>query len=298
MKSIDRRTFMGILATGGAAVTGVGMSTLTNLGNILSQKKSQKMPVLFIGHGSPMNAIAENNFTRTLNALGKRLPTPEAILCISAHWMTEGSWITRMDRPKTIHDFYGFPQPLFDVQYPASGRPDIADGIIQTIQGPKIHPDSEAWGLDHGTWSILKHMYPEANVPVIQLSLYLQQAPEYHIKLGQELAKLRERGIMIVSSGNIVHNLRTIRWEENAKAYDWAIEFDQWSKSMLEKRDLKALSKDFLSSQSGKLSVPSMDHYYPLLYTLGASDAKDELKFEYEEIQNGSISMRAVSFGA
>ncbi|MCM2348658.1 MAG: 4,5-DOPA dioxygenase extradiol [Bacteriovoracaceae bacterium] len=274
------------------------INSLNELGELFSKKHQAKvLPALFLGHGSPMNAIDDNRFTRFLNALGKDMTRPEAILVISAHWMTEGTWITHMERPKTIHDFYGFPQPLFDVQYPAPGRPDIAEAIQKEIVNPQIQLDHEAWGLDHGTWSVLRHLYPEADIPVMQLSVYMTQPPEYHMKLGQELAKLREKGVLIVASGNIVHNLRRIRWEHNVAPYDWAIEFDEWIKQKLLARDFKALQNDFLNTEAGKLSNPSLDHYYPLLYILGASNNKDELRFEYEEIQNASVSMRCFSFG-
>lgn len=256
-----------------------------------------KMPVLFIGHGSPMNALADNQYTQTLANLGKNIPVPKAILVVSAHWMTEGSWVTEMENPKTIHDFYGFPQKLFEVQYPAPGSPEFAKFIKESVKDPKIHGDTEAWGLDHGTWSVLKHMYPKANIPVLQLSIYMAQPPAYHFKLGQELAKFREQGVLILGSGNLVHNLRSIRWEADAKPYDWAIEFDEWIKAKLESRDFHSVMNKFSDTEAGRLSVPSLDHYYPLHYILGASDAKDELKFEYEEIQNGSISMRCLSFG-
>lgn len=255
------------------------------------------LPVLFLGHGSPMNAIADNDFIRTLNLLGKELPRPEAILCISAHWMTEGSWITHMPTPKTIHDFYGFPQALFDVQYPAPGSPEIAEKIQGLIIDPEIQLDDEMWGLDHGTWSVLKHMYPKADIPVLQLSLYMEQPVEYHMKLGKELTKLRKEGVMIVGSGNIVHNLRQINWDENATPYPWAAEFDEWIKEKVVKRDFKAILNDALKTQAGKLSVPTLEHYLPFIYTLGATLPDDQIRFEYEEIQNGSISMRCISYG-
>lgn len=274
------------------------INSINELGEFFYKKKQARpMPALFLGHGSPMNAIQKNAFTRTLASLGEKLPTPEAILCISAHWMSEGSWITHMENPKTIHDFYGFPQPLFDIQYPASGRPDIAEAIQQSIVEPRIHLDDEAWGLDHGTWAVLRHMYPQANVPVLQLSIYMSQPPEYHFRLGQELAKLREKGVLIIGSGNIVHNLRKIQWEENVRPYEWALEFDNWAKERLLQRDFKAIQHDVWKTEAGKLAVPTMDHYYPLLYTLGAMLPKDELKFEYEEMQNASISMRCLSLG-
>lgn len=256
-----------------------------------------RQPVLFIGHGSPMNAITDNHFSRTLRQLGQKISRPKAVVCVSAHWMTEGTWITGMEKPKTIHDFYGFPQSLFDVQYPAMGNPVLARAICSTVTSPKeIHFDSEMWGFDHGTWSVMRHLYPDADVPVLQLSLYMEQPAAYHFRMGEALRFLREQGVLIVGSGNIVHNLGTIRWEENAKPFDWAVEFDEWSKEKILSRDFEALIHQYDSFSAGKMSVPTPDHYYPFLYTLGASDEKDRISFEYEEIQNGSISMRTVLF--
>lgn len=255
-----------------------------------------KMPVLFIGHGSPMNAIADNSFTRMLNGLEDKIPTPKAILCISAHWMTEGTWVTQMSSPKTIHDFYGFPQTLFDVRYPAPGDPLMAEFIRASVPDPRINGDQEMWGLDHGTWSVLKHMYPKAKIPVLQLSLDLSQPPAYHFELGQKLKTLREQGVLIVGSGNIVHNLRQIKWEEDAKSYDWALEFDEYVKKQIIERDSKSLLTAQTTS-AGRLSVPTPDHYYPLLYTLGAADQNDSMKFIFEGMQNASISMRCVAYG-
>jgi 4,5-DOPA dioxygenase extradiol len=261
--------------------------------NTVSLKKA---PVIFIGHGSPMNAIEKNDFTKSLEGLRRLYPNPKAILCISAHWMTEGSWVTAMSKPKTIHDFYGFPQALFDVQYPAPGSPEIADLISQSTLDPKIHKDEEMWGLDHGTWSVLRHIFPDADVPVLQLSLHMEKPAEYHLKLGQQLNQLREKGILIIGSGNIVHNLRVIKWEPNPEPYDWAIEFDKWSKEKIIARDFNALINDYRKFHAGELSVPTNEHYFPLLYTLGALDENDHLTFEYEGIQNGSISMRTISW--
>jgi 4,5-DOPA dioxygenase extradiol len=244
-----------------------------------------------------MNAIETNDYTRSLARLAGELPRPKAILCVSAHWMTEGSWITRMPQPKTIHDFYGFPKALSEVRYPAPGSPEVADEIRVAVSDPPIQGDDEMWGLDHGTWAVLKHMYPQADVPTLQLSIYMAQPPQYHYLLGQRLKTLRERGILIVGSGNIVHNLRKIRWETDAEPYDWAIEFDEWVRERLERREHKALVEEATESAAGKLSVPTPDHYYPLLYALGASDEGDELRFEYEGIQNASISMRCLRLG-
>ncbi len=257
-----------------------------------------RLPVLFIGHGSPMNAIEDNDYTRSLARLARELPRPRAVLCISAHWLTEGTWVTRMPRPKTIHDFYGFPPALFDVQYPAPGSAEIADLIRQEVSNPTIQPDDELWGLDHGTWSVLRHLYPKADVPVLQLSVYLEMPGEYHLQVGAALRRLREQGVLIVGSGNIVHNLRRIDFESSALPVDWALEFDQWVKQRIDQRDFARLAKDpGEQSRAGKLSVPTPDHWYPLLYVLGASLPEDQLRYEYEGIQNASISMRSLSLG-
>ena len=244
-----------------------------------------------------MNAIEENAFTKTLKSLGPRVPKPRAILCISAHWMTRGTWVTEMIKSKTIHDFHGFPKQLFDVQYPAPGSPEIAALVRKTVTNPVVHGDTETWGLDHGSWSVLKHLYPNANIPVVQMSIDMEQTASYHLNLGEQLRPLRDQGILVVGSGNIVHNLSRLIWENPATPYSWAIEFDDWTKSRLESRDFKALSTQYLETIAGSLSVPSADHYYPLLPVLGISDKNDTMRFEYEGIQNGSISMRTVSFG-
>lgn len=258
---------------------------------------TERMPVLFLGHGSPMNAIASNEFTKTLQGLGQKIPTPKAILCISAHWLTEGTWVTNMSQPKTIHDFYGFPPALFAVQYPAPGSPMLADLVRTHIQHPQVHMDNDLWGLDHGTWSVMRHLYPDASIPLVQLSIYLEQPGEYHYQIGKQLNALRQQGILIIGSGNIVHNLAKIAWGAHPKPYDWAIEFDEWAKNKLIAGDFQALTTDYGDAPGGRLSVPIPDHYFPLLYILGAADAQDTLQFEYEEIQNGSISMRSLSFG-
>lgn len=261
-----------------------------------NQALEGRMPILFVGHGSPMNALEKNSFTQILENLAGKMPRPKAILMISAHWMSEGTWVLGMDEPKTIHDFYGFPQALFDIQYPANGSPETAKLIESSITDPKIEIDLQDWGFDHGGWSILKHMYPQADVPVLQMSLNMKQSPEYHFQIGQQLKNLRDQGVLIIGSGNLVHNLRRIDWNTYAKPHDWAIEFDAWLKSKIENRDFKALIKDYHSTEAGKLSIPTMDHYLPAHYILGASDSSDELKFEFEEIHNASISMRAFGF--
>lgn len=244
-----------------------------------------------------MNALANNTFTTTLKKLGQELPKPRVILMVSAHWMTKGTWVTGMKTPKTIHDFHGFPQELFDIQYSAPGSPEMAKLIRDTILDPPIQVDFENWGLDHGVWSILRHLYPQANIPVIQLSLDVHQPPEYHLKIGREISKFREQGVLIIGSGNLVHNLRQISWDPNARPHDWALEFDDWIKAKLEGGDFKAIVNDFHSTKAGQLSVPTMEHYLPVHYILGGADPRDRLRFEYEEIQNGSISMRSFSLG-
>jgi 4,5-DOPA dioxygenase extradiol len=259
---------------------------------------AERMPIVFIGHGNPMNAVRDTRFTRKLRELGTRLPRPKAILCVSAHWMTEGTWVTHMGRPKTIHDFYGFPQELFDIQYPAPGDPATADRISRDSSDPSIHPDNELWGLDHGTWSVLRHMYPEADVPVLQLSLNLVEGPEFHFALGEKLKYLRREGILIIGSGNIVHNLRRVSFDDHARPFDWAVEFDAWVKQRLQDGNYKAIVEEARETEAGRLSIPTPDHWYPLLYALGAADGGEPLRFEYEGIENASISMRCLTLGA
>lgn len=252
------------------------------------------MPVLFVGHGSPMNAIANNTYTQRLTQLGKELPRPKKILVVSAHWMTQGTWATSMVQPKTIHDFYGFPAELFNVQYPASGAPQLAQELQQIL--PELGLDETQWGLDHGAWSVLRHLYPTADIPVVQLSLYISQPAPYHFLLGEKLALLREQGVLILGSGNVVHNLRQLQWEPDAVAHPWADEFNQWVLSNLKSRNFASLTNDFRKSTSGQLSVPTMEHYYPMLYILGAAHEEDQLHIDYNEIQNASISMLTFSF--
>lgn len=255
-----------------------------------------KAPVLFVGHGSPMNAISQNRYTKTLTQLKQLFPQPKAILCVSAHWMTKGTWVTAMEKPKTIHDFYGFPEELFAVQYPAPGSPDVARLVQSTMENQNVHLDHESWGLDHGTWSVLRHIYPEANIPVLQLSLDMEKTPQEHFQFGESLQKLREHGVFIVGSGNIVHNLRQIQWDPQAPAYTWATEFNDWIKEKLNRRDFVSLAQEFQKTEAGRLSVPTLEHYLPFLYVLGASHPQDELTIEYDEMQNASISMLSVSF--
>jgi 4,5-DOPA dioxygenase extradiol len=254
------------------------------------------MPAIFIGHGSPMNAIQQNAFTQSLGNISKQFPAPKSILVISAHWMTKGSWVTHMAHPRTIHDFYGFPKELFDVSYPSRGNSALAEQIRSKIQMPEIHLDDKNWGLDHGTWSVIRHIYPKANIPIVQLSIDLAMPFEHHFEIGKKLRFLRDEGVWIVGSGNIVHHLGQIKWESGAVPYDWAVEFDGWVKEKLLQRNFGSLIQEVFNMESGRMSVPTTDHYIPLLYVLGASEEKDSLRFVYEKIEHGSISMRTMIF--
>lgn len=244
-----------------------------------------------------MNAIADNAYTRTLGALGARLPRPRAVLCVSAHWMTEGTWITHQAQPRTIHDFHGFPKALSEIQYPAPGDPALAEAIQSQIARPSLNLDDEHWGFDHGAWSVLRHIFPKADVPVLQLSLDMERPAEDHFALGRALAPLRDQGVLIVGSGNIVHNLRLITWNETAPPYPWAVAFDAWVKDRLEARDSSALVTEALASDAGRLSIPTPEHWYPFLYALGAAAPDETVETVFDGLQNASISMRSVAFG-
>jgi 4,5-DOPA dioxygenase extradiol len=256
------------------------------------------MPALFVGHGSPMNAIEDNAFSQRWAALGRRLPRPEAILCVSAHWLTEGTAVTAMERPRTIHDFYGFPDELYRVSYPAPGAPDLAWQVVEGIRGAQVQLDEE-WGLDHGTWSVLRHMAPQADVPTIQLSLDHSLSPPDHYALARELRPLRERGILIVGSGNAVHNLQ--RMSSGAEPFEWATAFDEWVVDRLLAGDHRALTdyQDLFARgpQLAHLAHPTPDHYWPLLYAIAVQDEGEPLSFFCEQIVYGSISMRGVLIG-
>ncbi|MBN1581382.1 MAG: 4,5-DOPA dioxygenase extradiol [Anaerolineae bacterium] len=254
--------------------------------------KTPKMPVLFVGHGSPMNAIEDNEFSRTWSTVGKALSMSQTILCISAHWETTGTFVTAMDRPETIHDFYGFPQELSEMLYPAPGAPHFARQTKQIVHRADVHLTDE-WGLDHGTWSVLCRMYPDANVPTYQLSLDRTQTASYHYALAQELSPLREQGVLIVGSGNVVHNLRMARFD--GTAYDWAIAFDDWVKQRLLDRDHQALTDYHLVGQMGHLAVPTPEHYLPLLYAIALQTKDESITFFNEKVVYGTISMRGLT---
>ena len=254
----------------------------------------EKMPVLFVGHGSPMNAIEHNAFTESLSELSARLPRPKAVCVVSAHWLTSGSHVLSSAHPETIHDFYGFPKALYDVQYPAPGAPDEAEKVASN---PGIVKD-ETWGLDHGSWSVLRHMYPKADVPAFQVSLDQRRSFREHVELGRELQSLREGGVLILGSGNIVHNLGRIDWNDPHGAYDWALEFDARVKAAVDAHDATALSQPEKWGETLLATAhPSVEHYLPLLYCAGSTDAGDRVSYPYEGFDFGSVSMRAVLFG-
>ena len=252
---------------------------------------NERQPMLFIGHGSPMNAIENNEYSRKWKEIGEQLPRPKAIICISAHWLTNGTKVTAMDKPLTIHDFGGFPDELYLQQYPAPGSPEIAQSIAKMGPENLISPDHD-WGLDHGTWSVLKPMFPLADIPVVQLSIDYSKPPEFHFELARQLKKLREKGILMVGSGNVVHNLRQLRFD--GKDFDWALEFDQKIAGWIEDGDDESIVHFLKLGQVAKMAHPSYDHFLPLLYILGLKSKTDRMEFFNTGFQMGSISMRSV----
>ncbi len=259
-----------------------------------SRPTTDRQPAIFIGHGSPMNIVRDNAFTRSLHELGQRHGRPQAALVVSAHWLTRNETrVATHPRPATIHDFGGFPPELYQVRYPAPGSPEVARQAAEAVQSIKIHEDHEM-GLDHGAWSILRHIWPEAEVPVFQLSIDCNKAPAFHHDLGQELRRLRDHGVLILGSGNIVHNLRRLSSREDDPQHaDWAVEFDEWTRGRLVENDHQALVQYDRQGTAARLSVPTNDHYLPLLYTLGAMHPEEQVKFTHESFQHGSISMRS-----
>lgn len=258
-----------------------------------------KLPVLFIGHGSPMNGIEDNEFSTTWTKYGNEIPRPKAVLVVSAHWLTKGTHITAMENPQTIHDFGGFPQALFEVQYPAKGNPELAMETSKLITSTQVELDHD-WGLDHGTWTVVRHMYPDADIPVLQLSIDYSKPPQYHYDLAKELASLRKKGVLIIGSGNMVHNLGMVAWDklnESEFGYDWANEINQVFKEKITSGDAKSLIAYEKLGSAAKLAIPTPDHYYPLLYTLGLQDKTDEVSFFNDKAVGGSLTMTSVKFG-
>jgi 4,5-DOPA dioxygenase extradiol len=252
------------------------------------------MPVLFIGHGSPMNAIEDNEFSCAWQIAGKEIPHPRAIVVISAHWETQGTLVTVMDKPRTIHDFYGFPRSLFEFNYPVSGNPTLAEHISNLVKTSDVNPDLE-WGLDHGSWSVLARLYPEADIPVVQMSLDRTQGLPFHYELGRQLQALREEGVLVIGSGNVVHNLRMLVWEE--KIYDWAADFDGRVKQWILDGDNDSIIHYEKYGHAAELAVNTEEHYLPLIYVLGLKHPQDKVGFFNEKVWGGSLSMRCFRFG-
>jgi 4,5-DOPA dioxygenase extradiol len=297
---MERKHFLKLLAATPLAAYAMNLTDLNTLST--GFEKTNRLPVLFVGHGSPMNALQDNTFTQSLKKTGDELRSKyaiNAILVVSAHWLTKDTFVQASTAPETIHDFGGFPQELFDAQYPAPGAPEYA------IEVPKLAPNIRTttdWGLDHGAWTILMHLFPKADIPVFQMSIdYYNQPMDYHYKLAQQLKSLRERGILIIGSGNVVHNLRmsmeALQKGDETFAYDWAKEFDAWVGEKLNKGDYAALIDYSKAGQAGLLSVPTPDHYIPMLYSVGLAHKDEQLVNTYEELTFGGISMRTFMVG-
>jgi 4,5-DOPA dioxygenase extradiol len=259
-------------------------------------ENTKKMPVLFLGHGSPMNAIEENEFVEGFRAISKEIRKPTAVLCISAHWETEGTFVTAMEKPKTIHDFGGFPKELFAVQYPAPGSPALANEIKKSIKKADVGLD-EQWGLDHGCWSVVKHLFPKADVPVVQMSLDYSQPPEYHYELAKELSSFRDKGVLIIGSGNMVHNLRLAAWDKltaEEYGYDWAIEAIEKMKKLIFAGDHRSLIDYQKQGEAFNLAIPTSEHYLPLLYVLALKEKNNKINLFNDKIVAGSLAMTSL----
>ena len=290
------KTFVPLLAAGPLTAAAMKLDALNKLTTPLS--KTAKMPVLFLGHGSPMNAIEENEFVTGFRNIAGTIPKPNAILCVSAHWETKGTFVTAMENPTTIHDFGGFPKELFDVQYPAPGSPDLAKLTKSIITKTEVGLDDK-WGLDHGAWSVIKHLYPNADIPVIQMSIDYSQSPQYHYELAQLIKSLREKGVLIIGSGNIVHNLRMVAWEQLNEnfGFDWAIEANEKMKNLILDGNHKALINFRSQGKAFDLAIPTPEHYLPLLYSLALKDEKDEVSLFNDKAVGGSLTMTSVKIG-
>lgn len=277
------------------------MTTLTAFRNFTDSLDEQGplMPVLFVGHGSPMNGIEDTEFSRRWAQMAREVPTPKAVLVVSAHWFTRGTKITAMDFPQTIHDFGGFPRELYEVQYPAPGNPALARETADLLHSAQVELNHD-WGLDHGAWTVVRHMYPEANIPVLQLSIDYTKGPQYHYELARELYALRKKGVLILGSGNMVHNLRMVAWDklnEMDYSYDWAKNINEKFKSLIQDGDHKPLINYTSLGRDAMLAIPTPEHYLPLLYTLGLKGGKDEISFFNDKALGGSLTMTSVKIG-
>jgi 4,5-DOPA dioxygenase extradiol len=254
------------------------------------------MPAVFIGHGSPMNTLAHNEYTQAWSTLGRAVPRPTAILAISAHWYIRGTAVTAMQVPRTIHDFGGFPQALFDFQYPAPGSPALAQRVRELLAPLNVRAD-DGWGLDHGTWSVLAHVFAQADIPVVQLSMDATQPPAFHYELGKRLAPLRDEGVLMVGSGNVVHNLGLLNWKDGARAFDWAVRFNDTVRDRVLRSEHPPLVDYASLGDDARMSIPTPEHYLPLLYILGLHDEREPVAVAVDGIQNASISMLSVVVG-
>jgi 4,5-DOPA dioxygenase extradiol len=273
------------------------LNDLHSLSNSLAN--SATMPVLFMGHGSPMNAIEDNEFSRKWKQIGKELPTPLAILCISAHWETSGTYVTAMQKPKMIYDFGGFPEELFQVKYPAPGSPELAEATKEAVTKTEIGL-TEQWGLDHGAWSVIKNLFPNANIPVVQLSLDYHQNAQNHYDLAKQLQALRNKGVLIIGSGNMVHNLSMVAWDkirEPEYGYDWAIEADTKMKSFIRDNNHQALINFKSQGKAFDLAIPTPEHYLPMLYALALKNENEKLEFFNDKLLLGSLTMTSFKIG-
>lgn len=291
---MDRKKFLKTLAISPVVTSSMKTQLLKNFYD--SGPSNSRMPLLFLGHGSPMNAIEENLFVQGFRKVSSEIQRPKAVLCISAHWETRGTFVTAMEHPRTIHDFGGFPQELFDVEYPAPGSPELAKETKEIIAGTDVGLDDQ-WGLDHGAWSVIKHMYPDADIPVIQMSLDYTKPAKYHYELAKELQKLRDRGVLIVGSGNMVHNLRRVAWDklnEDDYGFDWAIEANEKMKEYILNDNHQALIDYGSQGQVFQLAIPTPEHYLPLLYVLALKDRKDSVSLFNDKAIAGSLSMTSV----
>ncbi|MEK7256260.1 MAG: 4,5-DOPA dioxygenase extradiol [Bacteroidota bacterium] len=290
---MNRKNFLKSLALVPVAGAAMKLSTLNKMTEPLAA--TERMPVLFMGHGSPMNAIEENEFTAGFRKMGEGIPKPAAVLCVSAHWETRGTFVTAMEKPRTIHDFGGFPQALFDVQYPAPGSPQLAKETQATVTKTQVGLD-EKWGLDHGAWSVIKHLYPNADVPVLQMSLDYNKTPQQHYELAQELASLRKKGVLIVGSGNIVHNLGMAAWSRlnESFAFDWAAEASEKMKTAILSGDHSTLVNFRSQGKAFDLAINSAEHYLPLLYVLGLQEKEENVALYNDKAVAGALTMTSV----
>jgi len=259
---------------------------------------TQRMPAIFFGHGNPMNALLRNSYTEAWSTIGTSIPRPNAILCVSAHWYLPGTAVTAMPKPRTIHDFGGFPRELFAVEYPAPGSADLAQRVHDLLSPISVELDETSWGLDHGSWSVLCHVFPNADIPVVQLSIDETQPPAFHYELGRQLAPLRDEGVLVIGSGNLVHNLHTYAWgRHDVEPFDWAVRFEQQARALLLNGNHRPLVNYESLGRDALLSAPTPDHYLPLLYVMGSSQPDDNVSFPVEGFDGGSISMLSVQFG-